>query len=457
MKPSPTEISPLMRKLSAYIASAVRRPLPREVVERVKLHIVDTYASMISGSRLPPGRKAIAYARSLGGRPEAGVVGTRLVTSAANAALANGMFGHADETDGTHSPSRTHPGTSVVPAALAIGERQRLPGRAVLRAMVLGYDICARVLLALRPQAFLYAGHHPSSFGQVFGAAAAAGALLKLNACHVRYLMSYAAQHAAGLSTVLRDTEHVEKAYVMGGMTAHNGTAAALMVSQGWTGVEDVFSGERDFFSTFAAQSDRHELTRGLGREYEIMRCSIKRWTAGGPIQGPLQALYELMQKHGLKGRDVAKLVARLGEKELPVVDNRSMPNICIQHLLAVMLLDGTVTFKSAHDYARMKNPKVLALRKLVQAVGDPAMTDVQRRWGCAIEITLKDGRKLTHHAMAAKGSFANPLTRREEEEKALDLIVPVLGKRRSAALLAVLWEFERIVDVRSLRKLVSA
>src|SRR5215510_2570622 len=149
MKASHGEISPAMRELSAWIASAVRKPLPREVAERAKVHLVDTYAAMISGSRLLPGRKAVEYVKARGGNPEAGVVGTRIVTSIPNAVLANAMLAHADETDDTHPPSRTHPGSGVVPAALAIGERDRLPGSIVLRGIVLGYDVCARIMLAV--------------------------------------------------------------------------------------------------------------------------------------------------------------------------------------------------------------------------------------------------------------------------------------------------------------------
>ena len=155
MKKTRQHVSPLTSELSRYIATALRKPLPREVAGRAKLHIVDIFGAMISGSRLLPGKVAIQYVRSLGGKPEAGIVGTRIVTSAANAALVNGMFGHADETDDTHPPSLTHLSTSVVPAALSIGERNHLSGETVLRAIVLGYDMCARILLALRPMPFL--------------------------------------------------------------------------------------------------------------------------------------------------------------------------------------------------------------------------------------------------------------------------------------------------------------
>lgn len=450
-------VSPLMLELSRYIAGAIRKAPPREAVERAKIHLVDTMSAMVSGSRLLPGEAAITHVQSLGGHAQAGVIGTGIVTSVLNAALANGMFGHADETDDTHPPSLTHPGTSVVPAALAIGERDARSGKDFLRSVILGYDICSRLLLSLRPMPFLRSGHHAGAFGQAFGASAAAAAMLGLDAKQVRYMLSYMGQQAAGMYTMFRDPEHIEKAYAMGGMPAHNGTAAALMVSNGWTGVEDIFSGERDFFFTFAEESDRRLLVKGLGTDYEVMRASIKRWPVGGPIQGPLQVLGDLIAKHGIRADDVAELVAFMPDKELEIVNNREMPDISVQHLLSVMLVDGGVTFASAHSFERMKDPKVLAMRKRVKAVGDPKLTDVQRRWRCVMEVKLKDGRVLKHKTLAAKGSFENPLTRAEEEEKALDLLVPVLGKRRARSLLDTLWNIDRLDNVRKLRKLYAA
>ena len=247
-------------------------------------------------------------------------------------------------------------------------------------------------------------------------------------------------------------------AYAMGGMPAHNGTQAALMVKHGWTGVEDIFSGERDFFFTFAPEEvDRDEMVHGLGTDYEIMRAGIKRWPVGGPIQGPMHVLRDLIVQHGIKAADVEKIIARMPDKELEIVNNRASPDISVQHLLAVMLVDGNVTFKSAHSFRRMRDPKVLAVRKRIEAVGDPTLTDVQRRWRCVMEVHLKDGRVLNHQTMAAKGSSENPLTPAEENEKALDLIVPILGRKKSAALLDALWNFDEIPDVRMLCKLYSA
>jgi 2-methylcitrate dehydratase PrpD len=209
MKKTTPQISPLMQQLSAYIAGALKMKLPAEVAERARTHLVDTFASMLSGSRQLPGKRAIDFIKPLGGTREAGVIGTRIVTTTLNAALANGMFGHADETDDTHPPTRSHPGTSVIPAALALAEWQQLSGERLLRAMVLGYDLCARTLLSLDATRYARSGRHAGAMGQLMGATAASCALLKLDARKIRYALSYAAEHVGGIATMFRDTEHI--------------------------------------------------------------------------------------------------------------------------------------------------------------------------------------------------------------------------------------------------------
>src|SRR5262249_35283986 len=170
-------ISAPMRQLSEYIAGALARPLPDAVVEKARHHILDTLAAMVSGTELKPGRLAIGYAQAQGGAPEVSIVGTRLRTSAVNAALASGMLAHADETDDSHAPSRTHPGCAVVPAALAAAESTHASGERLMRAVVLGYDVATRVNYALGPDALAAASHSTHSIGGTFGAGAAAGAL----------------------------------------------------------------------------------------------------------------------------------------------------------------------------------------------------------------------------------------------------------------------------------------
>ncbi len=463
MSASPST-SPVMKKLSAYIAGALGRPLPAAVAERAKLHLLDTLAAMVSGSRLLPGRRAGAYVKTLGGTREASVAGTRLVTTAVNAALANGISAHADETDDSHRASITHPGASVVPAALAMAERNRHGGTALLRAVVLGYDAGTRLTMSLDLLTFYQRGHHPPSFGGLFGAAAAAAALARLDAQRVRHALAYTAQQAAGLSSLFRDPEHIEKAFDMGGMPAHNGTQAALLAAHGFTGIADAFSGDRNFYAAFSPGANPDLLVHGLGKSYEVMNTSIKKWPVGGPILGPLDALETIRTSAGFTADDVAKLVVRIPDDRAAIVNDRAMPDINLQHMIAVMLLDGAVSFAASHDFRRMRDPRVVKLKKRIELVGVPPATGAGNRWSedrgrwqGEVAVTLRDGRTLRHYSHAARGSNHNPMTREEENAKALDLMAPVLGRKRAEALIAAVWGIEKIRDARALGALCRA
>jgi 2-methylcitrate dehydratase PrpD len=452
-----------MREVSEYIAGAMKRPLPDAVVEKTKHHVLDTFAAMVSGSRLLPGRKAIAYAKALGGAKEACVIGSSLVTSAQHAALANGMLGHADETDDSHAPSLCHPGCAIVPAALAMAEREESNGTALLRAVALGYDIGTRINMALHDYDFRDAGHSSHSFGPSFGAAAAAGALAGVNADEARWLLSYAAQQCSGISCWMRDEEHIEKAFDFGGMPARNGVVAATMIAAGFTGVDDVFSGERNFFIAYdetrriGKSPEPQRLTQGLGSTYEIVNTNIKRWSVGSPIQAPLDSLLDLIRAHGIKADDVEKLTVRVAKQGANTTDNRTMPDICMQHMCSVMLLDGIVTFVSSHDEKRMKHPKVLALRSRIELIGDEELTRVLPSRQGIVELRLKDGRSLRHHTKAVRGTAQNPMTRAEVDEKAYHLMAPILGKPRARRLCDTVWALEKVSSMRKLRPLLSA
>ncbi len=448
-------ISPVMRKLSTYIAGAAKRALPARVTERAKHHFLDTISAMLSGAPLLPGRRAIEYVAAMGGTPEACVVGTRIVTTAVNAALANGMLAHADETDDAYYLALVHPGCAVVPAALAMAERQRSSGMALLRAVVVGYDLCARTSKALGIERFRSAGHSTHSYGGTFGAAAAAGALAGLNADQVRWLLSYTAQQASGLSCWARDTEHVEKAFDFGGMTARNGVTAATMVASGFTGVEDVFYGDRGFFHAHEKYALPEQFIAGLGRDYDIMQTAIKRWPVGYPIQAPLDALSNLMAAHQVGAGDVERLTITLDEQGARTVNGRTMADINIQHLAALMLLDGDITFESSHSSTRVRDPKVLKLRERIAIVGSAALSKAKTTQAIA-EIVTCDGRKLRHHTREVRGTATNPMTREDITAKSRGLLVPVMGKRRAEALIAAVMTLDTLRDVRQLRRLLQ-
>ena len=456
-------VSPLMQQLAGYIATALRKPLPGPVTEKTKHHLLDTLAAMVSGSTLPPGRMAIAYVKRLGDVTEATVAGSKVLTSAVHAALANGMLAHADETDDSHAPAMMHPGCGIVSAALAMAERGRSNGVSLLRAVTLGYDIAARLNLSLHGPEFRVVGHLTHCIGPLFGSTAAAAALARLRPDQVRHALSYAAQQASGVSTYMRDTDHIEKAFDFGGMAARNGVSAVTMVQAGCTGVDDVFSGERNFYvandeTGRLGKPPRPEiLVRGLGVDYEIMNTNIKRWSVGSPIQAPLDSMLELIRTHKIRAEQVEKATIRVSQTGANTVDNREMPDICMQHMCAVMLLDGIVTFESAHDEKRMSDPTVLAVRRRVELIGEEALQKLLPQRQGIVELVLKDGRQLRHHTLAVRGTAQNPMTRPEVDEKGYHLMAPVLGRKRARALCDSVWNIERLKDVRKLRTLLQA
>jgi 2-methylcitrate dehydratase PrpD len=446
--------SRIVKQLVSYIAAAPKRPLPARVQERAKHHLLDTLSAMLSGSRLLPGRRAIEFARDQGGNAEACVIGSDILTSATTAALANGMHGHSDETDDTYYLALVHPGCSIVPAALAMAERTRSGGEALLKAIVVGYDVCARLSQALGIEKFRAHGHSSHSYGGTFGSGVAAGALAGLDAAGVRNVLSYTTQQLGGLSCWARDVEHVQKAFHFGGMPARNGVTAAIMAQMGFTGVDDTLEGERGFFQAFREFIEPEKLVANLGRVYEIENTSIKRWAVGYPIQAPLDAVSNIIERHGVTGDNVERVTITIDDQGARTVNQRKMASINIQHLVAIMLLDGEITFASAHDEKRVSDPAVLKMRKRIELQGNAALGRT-RTTQAIVEIVTRDGQRARHHTKAVLGTAANPMSREQVAAKSRDLLVPVIGARRAESLIKTVWEIESVADVRKLRRLL--
>src|SRR5215472_8861666 len=336
------ETNSVMQTLSEYMSEARSRALPEGASEKTKQHILDTISAMISGSELPPGRIALRFAQEYAGKEVATVVASNFVCGPIEAALTNGMLAHADETDDSHSPSQSHPGCAVVPAALATGERFAISGTHFLRAVTLGYDVGTRVTMTLGGQRFEAESHWSThSISPLFGAAAAAGCAAGLNAQQMRWLLGYTAHQSSGLGAWNRDTQHVQKAFHFAGMTARGGVTAAMLVQAGWSGVDDIFSGKDNFFAAYNPHADPAGLIDKLGERYEVARTNIKKWPVGSPIQAALDAIVLLRKERRFAAADVQTLTVRLAKDEAAIVDNREIPDICLQHVLAMMLLDG--------------------------------------------------------------------------------------------------------------------
>jgi len=418
--------------------------LPSEVVQKAKNHLLDTLAAIVSGSQLTPGRLGLEYTRSEGGKAEALVMGSDLLTTATLAAFANGISAHADESD--DSNDRLHPGCAVVPAAWAVAEREKRPGRSLLNAVVLGYEISCRFHKALATKSTTFSG--------TFGAAVAAGSLLRFDALRNCYLFSYAAQQASGSNAWIADDEHIEKAFDYGGITGRNGVMAALLVHAGFTGNRDVFEGDRNFLQDYPP-ADPSQLTSDLGTRYEMTRGLIKKFPVGAPMQEAVEAMHRLIERHKIRAADVVKVIVRLPERAAQTVNNRHMPDVNVQYILAVTLLDGRLSFEAAHDYERMQRPDVQAMKSRVHLEVDLEMDRVGPRYQALVEVNTTGGEQLREHIVNVRGRPENPMSPQEVEAKSRELMAPVLGDDRVHRLFDAIRNLEAVTDISSLRPLL--
>ena len=443
-------------RLARYMVEARERSLAPDVAREARHRILDTLAAMVSGAHLKPGEMAIRYARAQGGVAEATVLTTDITTSAINAALVNAMFGHADETDDFHPATKAHPGCAVVPAALAMAEREGRSGTELLRAVTLGYDLCCRFLLALG--ADLVRRTHRSAEGtsSTLGSVGAAASLARLDEKGMRHALSYACQQVSGIWSWVRDAEHVEKAFDFSGMGARNGVTAAIMAQLGFSGVWDVFDCEHNVLQALSTEPNPEEMVAGLGSRYFITETAIKPFSVGYPIQAPLDAFLRLRREHGLRPENVERIVARLPEDGARVVNDRSMPDINCQHIIALALVKGTVSFEDSHSYEQMKDPKVRAAKERVQLVADPKLMDPGAPRSGLVEVTLREGRTVSHFTRHAPGTAENPMDTESVNAKARLLIEPVLGAEQADGLIRRVNALDELKDVRELRAFLA-
>ena len=442
------------REVARYIASTCQASVPPEILDKARLHLLDTLAAIICGTRLRAGQQAVSYASSYGGPSQAAIPGTMLVTDAVNAAFTCGMSAHADETDDSHLGGRFHPGCAVVPAALATAQLFTRDGRSLLGSIITGYEIGARSTMSLGYSTPRSGTHSSHCLGANFGAAAAAGALAGLDAIQCEHLLSYATQQASGIAYWERDTDHIEKAFDFGGMGARNGVFGALFVKSGASGVSGSMTGEYSYLSAFGENPDPDRLVRALGQNFEIMSTSIKKWSVGSPIQAALDSVAAIQATEQIRSEDIRHVRVTLPDDRFRIVNNRDMPSVCVQHMIALALVDGRVTFHSSHDGERMGDPSILDMRQRIDAIPSRELTQAKPARQAIVSIELVGGRSLVNHTRAVLGTPDNPMNQEQVEAKALDLMAPVLGVSNARSLIDSVRNIETCPDLNELRPL---
>jgi 2-methylcitrate dehydratase PrpD len=443
-------------QLARYMVASRSMPLPEEVAAACKSHILDTFGAMLSGSRMRPGQLAIAYVQGQGGTEQAGVIGSNVRTTVVNAALANAMCAHSDETDDFEPVTKAHPGSSVVPAALAMAQWQHRSGEAFMRAVTLGYDTGCRLLMALGPDSVRASHRSAEGTAATFGAVGAAAALAELDEQNTRFALSYAAQQESGLWSWVKDKDHIEKAFDFAGMGARNGVQAVTMVQSGMTGVADVLDGTHNLLIALSAKPQPQEMIAGLGSRFFITETAIKTYSVGYPIQAPLDALLTLRKQHNLTADLVQRIEVKVPSDAIGIVGDSAMPDVNCAHMVAIALVKGAVSFADSHDVALMHDPKMLEQRHKVSVAIDKALDDPAAPRGAIVTVTLNDGQSFTHHTRFPSGTRENPLSVDAVNAKVRDLITPVIGKDRAEKLIDQINHLERVQDMAALSELLS-
>ncbi len=437
------------------MVAARDRALPPKVLLDAKHRVLDGLAAAVSGARLQPGEMATRFARAQGGAPEASVLATDIKTSAITAALVNGMFAHADETDDVDPLTKAHPGAAVVPAAFAMAEREQRSGMELLRAVALGYDVGCRFTLALGGD--LLRENHRDVDGPccTMGATAAAASLARLDETGMRYAISYGAQQVSGPYSWVEDHDHIEKAFDIGGMGARNGVTAAIMAQMGFTGVRTVLTCRHNAIEALAAERHPEAIMADLGNRFFVSETGIKTYSVGNPNQAPLDAIFTLRRQYGLTADNVERVVVRLPKDGASIVDNSPMADVNCQHLIATALVDGTVSFANSHSHEHMAQPQIRAVMQRVQVMADPKLTaDKAAPRSGLVEVTLRDGRTVSHFTRFPPGMKENPLNTERMNEKARGLMAPVLGAKRAEA---VIQRINALEEVKNMREFIRS
>ena len=448
--------------LTEYLAGVPDRALPDAVRERVQFHLLDTLAAIVSGATLTPGVMAQKYARSQPGSPEASATGIGERTSALTAVVTNGMLAHSDETDDSHAAAFLHPGCSIVPAALAMAERNDASGEALLRAIAAGYDVGARVMRAAgrrKGGPRLFDTH---AVGGALGSAAAAAAVARpdggpFDALRWQYVLSYAAHQASGMPSYPLDTEHVEKAFIFGGMPARNGLTAALMVEAGFSGIPDDLEGFGGFLACFGSDdADPAKLAVGLGEHFEIVETNIKKFAVGSPCQAPVEALLRIIGREGITAAEVQHVDVGLSSAQERITRlDQTMPNLNLRYLLAVTLFDGELTFQACHDEERLRDETVLELARRMDIASRDDLVTAESPRQAIVDVTTRDGRVFTEHVVRTPGAKEAPLDRAGVIAKCRPLLELALSPVDADALIRTVLDLDDVTPARAIGDLL--
>jgi 2-methylcitrate dehydratase PrpD len=414
------------RRLARFALGLRPEDLPKSVVDRASLLVLDTLGSCLASSSLDFGRAVTATALALGGRAESSVAGSSERVGAASAVLANGTLAHGLDFDDTREGAIVHTGCVAVATALAVGEAVRATGAAMLEAVVAAVEVMCRVGLAVPGQ--LHARHfHPTAVTGAFAAAAAAGRLRGLDEDTLVHALGIAGSQASGIIEYLADGTWTKRMHP--GWAAHAGVVAVELARSGFTGPARVLEGEHGFYQALAGGHDAvvlEQLLGSLGHEWELEQLTFKPYPCGSIAHPYMDCALRLRREHGLQPGQIAEVRCRTAAGPLPRLweplaakrrpTNGYAAKFSLPYLLAAIFVRGEAGLSAFSD-AAVTDEAVLRVAATVGYEIDPTI-DYPRRFVGHVAVRLRDGRWLEAEQPHPRGGPDAPLTREELEAK---------------------------------------
>jgi 2-methylcitrate dehydratase PrpD len=418
------------RKLAEFLAASRWGDVPAAVRHEAARLLLNSVGCALGGAGDPAMDLAIRALSPYFGPAQAGVIGRGERPDRLNAAFLNAVSANVLEYDDTHLPTVIHPGAPVVPAALALAEGRRVSGAELLHALVLGVEAECRVGMALMPNHYRR-GYHITATCGIFGAAAAAGKLLGLDAEPMAWALGHAATQSAGLVESLGS---MSKSIGVGN-AAKNGLAAALFAAEGFTAAEQAIEGRYGFAAVTSETVELGKITGGLGESWEITRNAYKPYPCGVVLFPVIDACLELRAAVP-DAAAIARVVVRghpllLERTDRPVVHDGRSAKVSLQHSVAVAFLYGAAGLAQYEDRC-VAEPAVRALGARVAAEADAAIP-VE---AAEVVLELAGGETRREFVRHGRGTPGRPMSDAELDAKvtALAAATPFVDAARLIA-----------------------
>ena len=448
------------RALARFAGKLTYEDLPASVIEKTKELILDQLGCQLAGSTLAwtmPAYEFVADYR--GGREESTVVHYGLRTYAQDAAFVNASFGHGTMGDDTDSVCHAHFGSIIVPAALAMGERERISGKEFIKAAVVGYEVASRIGAAA-PLAE-GRGFHPGPVFGPFGAAACAGVILGFDESRILDALGIAGSQSSGLMEYSRSGGTVNRLH--SSFAAHGGIRAALLAQRGVRGPSTILEGERGFLRAYSGESSPDAITRGLGQAFRVLLIELKAHCCCGTSGTTLDAVSRIRNDHFFRPEEVEEIVVNAAPLTFRMTGSATEPKDVTSAQfsgrfgIALRLIKGGNTFRE-YSEENLRDPKVLELARKTRFILDEKIGKLPNSDNPAkVTIRLKGGNTYEETVSAGRGSVLNPMEKEEVYRKFRGFAQAVLPDHATEAILKTVAELERLDDLRKLSQLLVA